>query len=150
MKIVLLAEKYLDAVAELERCCFSEPWTRAQLAEECDNSLAKVFVAIDDEGQVLGYGGLHFVLDEAGITNVAVFPFARRKGVAEALLQAMDAFCETEKMAFLTLEVRVSNTAAVALYQKAGFQHVGIRKRFYSHPTEDALLMTKYYETKET
>lgn len=143
----ILSGKHLDEVAQLEQICFSQPWTRAQLAEEIDNELARVFVATDDTGCVLGYGGLHYVLDEADVTNIAVFPEARRKGVAKAILNAMDAFCTENNMAFLTLEVRVSNEAAIALYTGAGFQQVGLRKRFYTRPVEDAMLLTKYYNT---
>lgn len=147
IKVEMLHESHLDALATLEQICFSSPWSRNQLQEELDNPLAKVFVAVDEDGTVLGYGGLHFVLDEAGITNIAVFPKARRKGAARAILEAMDAFCASNGMAFLTLEVRVSNAAAIALYQQAGFVSVGTRKRFYSHPIEDGLMMTKYYMT---
>ncbi len=145
--VEMLAEQHLDDVTRLEQVCFSQPWTRAQLREELDNALARVFVAVDDTGSVLGYGGLHYVLDEADVTNIAVFPTARRQGVARMILNAMDAFCAANGMAFLTLEVRASNEAAIALYCGAGFQQVGLRKRFYSRPTEDALLLTKYYYT---
>ncbi len=147
IQVEMLAEHHLDAVAQLEQICFSQPWTRAQLQEELENELARVFVATDDSGKVLGYGGLHYVLDEADVTNIAVFPKARRQGVARAMLAAMDAFCIANGMAFLTLEVRASNTAAIALYHGAGFQKVGVRKRFYSRPTEDAVLMTRFYTT---
>ena len=145
--VEMLGERHLDAVARLEQICFSQPWTRTQLQEELENDLARVFVAVDDDGNVLGYGGLHYVLDEADVTNIAVFPEARRQGVARAVLTAMDAFCIANNMAFLTLEVRASNEAAIALYRGAGFQKVGVRKRFYSRPTEDAVLMTRYYTT---
>jgi ribosomal-protein-alanine N-acetyltransferase len=145
--IEMLMEKHLDDVARLEQVCFSQPWTRAQLQEELSNNLARVFVAVEDDGSVLGYGGLHYVLDEAEVTNIAVFPEARRKGAARMILDAMDSFCTAGGMAFLTLEVRVSNEAAIALYRGAGLQQVGLRKRFYSRPTEDALLLTKYYHT---
>ena len=147
IRVEMLAEWHLDDVARLEQICFSQPWTKAQLCEEINNPLARVFVAVDDAGQVLGYGGLHYVLDEADVTNIAVFPEARRQGVARLILNAMDAFCVANNMAFLTLEVRASNEAAIALYRGSGFQQVGLRKRFYSRPTEDALLLTKYYHT---
>lgn len=140
-----LAAHHLDAIAELEQICFSTPWTRGQLQEELDNPLARVYVAEGEDGAILGYGGLHYVLDEAGITNIAVFPHARRQGVAQAVLAAMDRFCWSAGMAFLTLEVRVSNAAAIALYEKAGFQSLGVRKRFYTHPVEDGMIMTKFY-----
>ena len=95
-------------------------------------------------GEVLGYAGLHVVLDEGYIDNVAVRPSCRRQGIADRLL---DVFCRfgQAKLAFLTLEVRPSNTAAVALYEKHGFQEAGRRKDYYENPKEDALLLTRQF-----
>lgn len=145
VRIEPLREAHLDALAELERCCFSEPWTRAQLAEECANPQAAVFVASADGG-VAGYAGVHTVLDEAYITDVAVFPQFRRQGVGRLLLRALDDFCVKKGMAFITLEVRASNSAAIALYRSCGYEAVGTRRHFYARPAEDALLMTKYFQ----
>ena len=142
--VELLNESHLDALAALEAECFSEPWSRAQLAEECTNPQATVYVATAD-GAVLGYAGMHHILDEGYINNVAVFPQYRRAGVARRLMDALNGYCAAHQMAFLTLEVRASNEAAIALYTRCGFQPVGRRKRFYSAPTEDALLMTHFY-----
>ena len=102
-------------------------------------------MAEDEEGRVVGYAGLHVVLDEGYIDNVAVEPDARKHGVASALL---DVFCRygAANLAFLTLEVRASNAAAIALYDKFGFQEVGRRKSYYQHPTEDAILMTREFK----
>lgn len=137
----------LDAVAQLESACFADPWTRAQLAEELDNPQATVLVAVQG-GAVIGYAGMHCVLDEAYVTNVAVSPQYRRMGAARALMDALIAHCIARRMAFLTLEVRASNEPAIALYRGCGFAPVGTRRGFYAHPTEDAVLMTRFFTEK--
>ena len=95
--------------------------------------------------KVIGYAGLLVAADEGYITNVAVDPSRRRQGVAAQLLQVFDNFARGNQLAFLTLEVRPSNTAAIALYQGFGFREVGRRRNYYDLPKEDALILTKYY-----
>ena len=102
-------------------------------------------MALDDNDKVAGYAGLQAVLDEGYITNVAVRPDCRKQGVAGKLLQVFLDFAQANHLAFLTLEVRPSNTAAVALYEKHGFQEAGRRKNYYEAPQEDALLLTKEF-----
>lgn len=118
------------------------------LAEELYNDTASFIVAEGEDGSVLGYAGLHVILDEGYIDNVAVRPDCRRQGIADRLL---DVFCRfgEEKLAFLTLEVRPSNEAAVALYRKHGFQEAGRRRDYYEAPKEDALLLTRQFGRKE-
>ena len=145
VRIVPMTADHLDEVAELERICFTTPWSRNMLAEELDNYLSAFLVALDDNGKVAGYAGLQAVLDEGYITNVAVDPSRRRQGVAAQLLQVFDNFAHGNQLAFLTLEVRPSNTAAIALYQGFGFREVGRRRNYYDLPKEDALILTKYY-----
>jgi ribosomal-protein-alanine N-acetyltransferase len=94
---------------------------------------------------VLGYAGLETVLDEGYITNIAVRPDARRQGVASALLGVFLRFSGAHKLSFLTLEVRESNAAAIALYAGHGFSAVGRRKNYYDDPREDAVLMTHHF-----
>jgi len=101
--------------------------------------------ALDDDGIVLGYVGLMFVLDEGYISNVAVAPEERRQGVADALISAL-VDRTRNKLAFLTLEVRESNAAAISLYKKHGFEIVGNRKNYYERPRESALLMTLFFD----
>lgn len=143
-KLVPMDRSHLAGVAELERLCFSTPWNEAMLEEELYNPTASFIVAEGPAGEVLGYAGLHVVLDEGYIDNVAVRPNCRKQGIADRLL---DVFCRfgQEHLAFLTLEVRPSNTAAVALYEKHGFQEAGRRKNYYEAPQEDALLLTKEF-----
>lgn len=140
-RLVPMNRSHLAAVAAIERDCFSSPWTEEMLAEELQHENAVYLVAEEGEGGVLGYAGLLTVLDEGYVTNVAVAPAFRRKGVADALVSALCRFGK-EKLAFLTLEVRASNKPAVSLYEKYGFSPVGRRSNYYEHPVEDAVLMT--------
>ena len=94
---------------------------------------------------VLGYAGLHAVLDEGYIDNVAVAPEYRRQGIADALIGAFTRFGEA-RLAFLTLEVRAGNDPAITLYEKHGFYEVGRRKDYYDDPKEDAVLMTREWD----
>lgn len=150
VKIVPMTADHLEELEKLERICFSRPWSRKMLAEELENQCAAFLVAEDSvSGRVLGYAGLMVVADEGYITNVAVFPEYRRQGIAAQILQVFLQFAEANQLAFLTLEVRPSNAAAIALYQNFGFEEVGRRKNYYDLPKEDALILTKYFETGE-
>ena len=144
-QLVPMDRSHLAAVAALERLCFTTPWTEAMLEEELYNDTASFIVAQRADGEVLGYAGLHVILDEGYIDNVAVRPEYRRQGVADRLLDVLCRFGQ-DRLAFLTLEVRPSNTAAVALYEKHGFREAGRRKNYYENPTEDALLLTKEFK----
>ena len=137
-----MKQEHIPSVAQLERECFSEPWSEEGLRAELTKDEARFFV-FEASGEVLGYMGMHVILDECYITNVAVFPKARRRGVGEALVKNAVAVASQENCSFITLEVRVSNQGAIALYEKAGFSAVGERKNFYSSPRENALIMTK-------
>ncbi len=145
--IVPFAARHVRAVAEIERACFADPWTEDGLREELENSCARFLTAVDDSGAAVGYIGCHTVLDEGYIANVAVSPAFRRRGIARRLVLALCA--RSDDLAFLTLEVRASNAPAIALYTGCGFQQVGTRPRFYAHPTDDALLMTRYLNETE-
>lgn len=142
VRIVPMNGDHLDEVAELERVCFPDPWSRNMLKEELENDLAAFLVALDEQGAVAGYAGLQVVLDEGNILNVAVRPDCRRRGVAKQLLQVFLNFAKGNRLSFLTLEVRASNYAAIALYGSRGFRGVGRRKNYYEHPREDAVIMT--------
>jgi len=149
VRIVPMNADHLDEVAELERICFSTPWSRNMLAEELDNMLSAFLVALDDFGRVVGYAGLQVVLDEGYITNIAVRPECRKQGIAGKLLQVFLDFAEANKLAFLTLEVRASNYDAIALYGTRGFRSVGRSKNYYEHPREDALIMTREFAGRD-
>lgn len=146
VRIVPMTSAHLDEVADLERVCFSTPWSRNMLAEELDNACSAFLVALDpDDGSVVGYAGLLVIADEGYITNVAVRPESRRGGVAGQILDVFLKFAEANALAFLTLEVRESNYPAIALYGSRGFRGAGRRKNYYEHPKEDAIIMTREF-----
>ena len=150
VRIVPMTNEYLNDVAELERTCFSNPWSRNMLAEELENACSAFLVALDAEnGSVVGYAGLLAVADEGCITKMAVRPDCRRGGVAGQLLDVFIRFAEGSGLAFLTREVRESNDAAIALYGSRGFRGEGRRKNYYDHPKEDAIIMTKEFGAAE-
>ena len=150
IQIVPMNADHLEELEKLERLCFSRPWSRKMLAEELENMLSAFLVALDDNDRVVGYAGLQVVLDEGYITNIAVRPECRRQGIAGKLLQVFLDFAEGNHLAFLTLEVRASNYDAIALYGARGFRGVGRRKNYYEHPREDAIIMTKEFNTDGT
>ena len=143
-EIVPMDRGHTPQIAALEKECFSAPWSEQLLSDALFDPQASFIVADDGEGNILGYAGLHAVLDEGYIDNIAVVPDARRHGVASALL---DVFCRfgAVNLAFLTLEVRASNAAAIGLYEKHGFQRAGLRPGYYQKPREDAVIMTREF-----
>lgn len=136
-----LKEAHIPQIAAMERACFTDPWSESALRDELNSPLARYFVCTEG-GEVLGYIGTRVVLDECQVANVAVSPSCRRQGVASFLMEAMLDFCRREGMNLVTLEVRLSNSAAQALYEKFGFQKTGIRPGYYQSPPEDAVLMS--------
>ena len=143
-QIVPMDRSHIEQIARLEQACFSSPWTENMLADALFDTQASFIVAEDEEGNILGYAGLHVIVDEGYIDNIAVEPDARRHGVASALL---DVYCRfgAVNLAFLTLEVRKSNAPAIALYEKYGFQQAGLRPGYYQNPREDAVIMTREF-----
>ena len=144
VRIRPMSEKTVDAVAALEKECFSVPWSRKSIEEELTNDTAHFFVA-ERFGSVIGYIGTNIVADECYITNVAVTQKERRQGVAQALLEKAEETAKEHNCRFITLEVRPSNEAAILLYTKQGYQKCGLRKNYYTAPDEDGLIMTKYF-----
>ena len=143
-QLVPMDRSHLGQIAQLERECFSSPWSEELLAQELYNDNASYVVAQGADGTVLGYAGLQVVLDEGYIDNVAVRPDCRRQGIASALLGAFIRFAQAH-LAFLTLEVRASNAPAIALYEAHGFVREGFRKNYYTAPREDAVIMTRRF-----
>lgn len=139
-EIVPMAEAHVAAVADLEKTCFSAPWSEASVRAELTNPLSLWLVAVMD-GTVIGYVGSQTVLDEADMMNLAVAPAFRRRGVARTLVEALGQALRKRGVTSLTLEVRASNAAAIGLYQGLGFTQVGRRPRYYAKPTEDALIL---------
>ncbi len=129
----------IPAAAEAEKICFSNPWSEATLGAELKNPMNDFFGAFDED-RLCGYIGGQTVAGETSVFNVAVLPYYRRKGFGKALV---DRFIEEvrQKTDVIYLEVRASNLPAINLYEKAGFVFCGIRKAYYTNPTENALLM---------
>lgn len=142
--ITAVKREHLESIAELEKVCFSTPWSIDAVMEHYSAG-TKFFVAVMGE-KVLGYIGISTVIDEGYITNVAVFPECRGQGIGKALLHRVFALGRDEGLSFISLEVRPSNSSAIGLYEKLGFKTEGRRKNFYTDPTEDALIMTKRFE----
>ena len=145
MMIVKMNEGHVKAVAELEKICFSDPWSENSVASELKNKLALWLVA-EDEGRVAGYIGSQTCTDESDVMNVAVHPDFRRRGIAEALVNALVDELKAIESRCLTLEVRASNVPAISLYEKLGFAQIGRRKNYYRNPREDALILRKEWE----
>ena len=139
-------EELLPAIQKIEQESFSVPWTEPMLRLQLDPD-SHVFLTAEAEGHVVGYVGLMYVLDEGYISNVAVHPDWRRKGVADALLTGLEERARKLMLSFLTLEVRENNAPAIALYEKHGYHAVGRRRNYYEKPVEDAILMTLKLDT---
>lgn len=129
----------VKSVAQIEAECFSMPWSENGF----EDSLARedtVFLVCVDEG-VVGYIGMYLSFEEGEITNVAVTPSYRQRGCGNLLIEAVKKEAKARNAECVILEVRVSNEPAISLYKKNGFEEIGIRKNFYEHPKEDAIIM---------
>ena len=137
---------HLQGAAELERLCFSSPWSASSLELLTNDGIGVGYVlevpaAEGTEGQIAAYGGMLITVDEGQITNIAVHPDHRRRGYGAAIVRSLLRHAKDAKLDSVSLEVRASNTAAIELYKQAGFFEAGRRKGFYTKPTEDALVM---------
>lgn len=142
MIITKMSSEHVPQIALLEKMCFHDPWSENSISSELNNSLSVWLVALDGES-VVGYVGSQTVLGWTDMMNVAVHPDYRRKGIAEQLVVSLENELKNRESTCLTLEVRVSNEPAKALYYKLGFLEVGRRKNYYRNPKEDALILRK-------
>ncbi len=149
VKIIDTEPRHIDDILELEKRCFSMPWTREQLVSQLPDDMHIFLTAEDECGGAIGYIGLMYVLDEGYISNVAVSPEHRRQGIADMLLDELRLRAQAKRLSFLTLEVRQSNMPARDLYKKHGYTEVGLRRNYYSRPTENAVLMTLFLREEE-
>ena len=132
----------VSKVVELDAISFGRHhWDSSSFYSELQNNLAHYYTAKDENGNILGYIGFWLIFEEAHITNVSVHPDYRRKKIAQILLKEMIQCCYDNMVKFITLEVRVSNIAAISLYEKFGFKSVGVRKGYYQDNNEDAMIM---------
>ena len=142
VKIKPMQKTDLDDVISIEAKAYGEHhWSKDSFMSELSNDLAKYFSVFNTDGQLIGYCGCWQILEEAHITNIAVSPDYRRKHIGEALLTTIIDECYRNMAKYITLEVRVSNTPAITLYEKYGFKSLGARKGYYQDNNEDALIM---------
>ncbi|HEX6463283.1 MAG TPA: ribosomal protein S18-alanine N-acetyltransferase [Vicinamibacterales bacterium] len=132
----------LDAIVALEAQAFTNPWPRETLVWELRNSdVTRIYLLRNDAGAVVAFCVCWVVFDELHINTLAVAPDERRKGLATLLLEHVLAEGSKEGARKATLEVRASNTAALALYERLGFRVTATRPRYYTNPDEDALIL---------
>jgi len=131
----------IKTLAELDKLCFAVPWSEESFTKDIrDNDLA-FYLAAEMKGEVVGYAGLWKIGDEGHITNVAVRPDCRKNGIARQLMSRLLKDGTAKGICQYTLEVRISNTAAISLYNSLGFAGVGLRKGYYTDTGEDAIIM---------
>lgn len=128
----------VKSVAEIEQQVFSMPWSEKGILDFLDNTYSRFFVSEKDD-EITGYIGSYIVADEMDITNIAVKNQYQRMGIGRMLMEKVMEEARNENCSFINLEVRESNNNAMGLYEKMGFKRVGIRKNFYSRPTENAI-----------
>ncbi len=145
MKIVKMESAHVAQIADLEKLCFSDPWSEKSIETELSCRLSLWLVALEED-KVVGYVGSQTVIDETDMMNIAVHPDYRRRGIAEKLINALVCALREKGSHGLTLEVRASNAPAIALYEKLGFAQVGRRPNYYRNPKEDALILRKEWE----
>ena len=136
---------HVAQIAALEKICFSDPWSLKSVQSELDDPLSLWLVAVEEE-RVAGYIGSQSVLGESDMMNVAVHPDFRRQGIGQMLVTALADELKQAGNRCLTLEVRASNAPAITMYQKLGFEQVGLRKNYYRNPREDAKILRKEWE----
>jgi len=134
-------EKDIKPMAEMDILCFSAPWSEASFENEIKENHLAFYIVAEIGGQMVGYAGLWCIVDEGHITNVAVHPDFRRKGIGEALVSVLLSHTIQNGVTSHTLEVRESNIAAISLYTRFGFQPAGLRKNYYEDNGEDAIIM---------
>lgn len=142
MEYILMDASHVEAVAQLEKRCFHDPWSINSISSELENALSLWIVAMDGQ-ELAGYVGSQTVLGWADMMNLAVAPEYRRRGIGEELVQQLIRRLIANQVTCLTLEVRVSNLPAASLYEKLGFAEVGRRPNYYRNPREDARILRK-------
>ena len=145
MTFTEMKEIHVAQVAELEKLCFADPWSEKSIASELGNIWSYWIVALDGE-RVVGYIGSQSSADETDVMNVAVHPDYRRRGIAESLIESLIRELKNRGSHALMLEVRDSNEPAISLYEKLGFQQVGLRKNYCHNPKEHARILRKEWE----
>jgi [ribosomal protein S18]-alanine N-acetyltransferase len=139
-----LTADWLDRVVELDRICLGQLWSAAQYQREFASENSDILILIDvDRQSILAFGCVWAIVDEAHITILAVHPDYRHQGFGQLLLWGLLRSAVDRELARATLEVGVTNTAAIQLYEQFGFQTAGRRKKYYATTGEDALILWK-------
>ena len=159
--ITQMTKDDIEDVVQIEAEAYGEHhWSKSSFYDEMQNNLAKYYVAKTSSGELVGYAGTWHIIDEGHITTIAVKKDFQRQHIGEAIIIKILEDCYANMIKYLTLEVRVSNQAAIGLYTKYGFNSLGTRKGYYQDNNEDALIMwtenifydkfkTMYLENKE-
>ncbi len=142
INIDFMDENCIDGVIEVENASFSIPWSKEAFMGELDSEFT-VYLIASYNGKIIGYAGAWCVFGDCSITNIAVLPEYRGKGVGSMLLERLLEEASNRKAQTMILEVRKSNIHAQALYRKYGFEEISVRKGYYSDNGEDALLMER-------
>lgn len=138
------------AIAEIEKECFSDPWSVNSVKEFISHAENTILCAMC-ESELCAYISETHILDEVQIANVAVSAKFRQRGIASLLMEALINKCVSHNVTMITLEVRQSNIPATNLYEKFGFESEGIRRNYYRNPQENAVIMNRYFnEGNET
>lgn len=133
----------IDAVYAIEEASFKTPWTRNAFEDEIVKNTLAIYYVVESEGHVVGYGGMWMVMDELHITNVAIEPAHRGKGLSKKIMHALIDYGQSNRFSHMTLEVREHNQVAISLYEKLGFIIAGKRPKYYFDTGEDAFVMWK-------
>lgn len=133
----------IEPVYKIEEASFQTPWTRDAFEKEIHENALAVYHVMELDSRVIGYGGMWSVVDELHITNFAVLPEFRGHGYAHVLMDALVDYGIIHGFKYMTLEVRRSNSVAISLYEKHGFEGIGYRPKYYVDSGEDALVMWK-------
>lgn len=133
--------KDIKEMADLDLVCFAAPWSEEAFRQELEENNLAFYVVAELKEKVVGYAGLWAILDEGHITNVAVAPEHRKKGIGHAVVEVLVDASEQAGLKSFTLEVRPSNINAQNLYKKFGFTEAGLRKGYYEDNGEDAIIM---------
>lgn len=147
MKVKKLEFNDIENIKQIENQCFSNPWSQTSIKQSMESG--NKFFGVFNNDTLCGYGSINIILDEGYINNIAVLPKYRKQGLGKLILSEIINYSKEKKLSFLSLEVRPSNTIAIRLYKSAGFINAGVRKNYYTCPVENALILTKYFNTKE-
>lgn len=148
INITDLKSEDVEKVAEIEKMCFSKPWSENSFKNALNDSNSKFFV-VRLGSDIIGFSGMYIAAGAEGyVYNIAVNPLFRKKGIGTILTKKLINYAKENNLEFLSLEVRKSNNSAISVYEKCGFEKVGTRKNFYESPVEDALIMTFYFSLK--